>query len=280
MHERMNSGKEGAVICVHPPCLTSRLFVGVEDKLEDSNNLIRWDIRGHGLSTGGSRKLTLAMIAEDMRLLMDELGLKKAYVCGYSTGSMPALAALLLYPERFAGGILLSGTASYTDILSRSRLQAAYISSILAPKETIAFKAAWIEANSRAEFEALNQEAKQGDRDKWREYTAACLDSKLDRQIQRIKQPVLLLYGTEDRTGASNAAVLRRKLPSSELYGIIGAKGQLLTREPTTTAFVISQWLDKQRRPEIADTFEERAALLKELEGRGVKEGTERGLVH
>lgn len=244
------------------------------------HQVVRWDIRGHGSSESGSGRLSLAMIAEDMRRLLDELGVKQAYVCAYGAGSFPALTALLLHPDRFIGGMLLSGSASYTDIRSRSRLQASYISSILAPKDPIAFKAAWNEARTRSEFEALRSEARLGDAARWRDYTAACLESGLERRVRQIKQPVLLLYGAKDTLGGQYAGRLHRLLPQSELYGIIGAKGQLATHEPITTSFVMSQWMAKQEHPELADTHEEREALLRELAEHGVKEAGERGLIH
>src|SRR5262245_24523567 len=74
------------VLCVHPPCLTSRLFTALQEKLA-SVPTIRFDIRGHGYSESGSGKLTLALIAEDMRRLLDAIGVKQAYICSYGAGS-------------------------------------------------------------------------------------------------------------------------------------------------------------------------------------------------
>lgn len=280
VQEPSGNGREGTVICVHPPCLTGRIFAGLEERLGSKRRVIRWNIRGHGASDSGSGKLTLAMIAEDMRLLLDEFGVKQAFVCAYGAGALPTLTALRMYPDRFAGGVLLSGSAGYSDIRSRSGLQAAYVSSILAPKGPIVFKAAWDEAADRTEFEALRDEAGQGDPAKWRDYAAACLDGDSDRNIRQVKQPVLLLYGTKDNAGAGNAAKLRRLLPNCELYGVVGATRQLATKQPITTAFVISQWMDKLRHPELADTYEEREALLRELAEHGVKESGASGLLH
>ncbi|WP_308638556.1 alpha/beta fold hydrolase [Paenibacillus silvisoli] len=270
-HEGTGKGSV-PLLCVHPPCLTSRMFTAVQEKLT-SASLIRFDIRGHGSSEAGPGKLTLPLIAEDMRRLLDAIGVKQAYVCSYGAGSFPALTAMLAYPERFIGGILVSGASAYTDIVTRSKMQATFISSILCPKEPIAFKAAWNEAASRDSFEELHAEAKLGDAVKWREYTAACLDSAVQKKLHQLKQPMLVLYGTGDKTGQGYAAELRRKLPNCELYGIIGADKQLLLKEPTTLAYVVSQWLEKQEHPEIADTFEEREALLQELSAHGIEEG-------
>ncbi|WP_177182679.1 alpha/beta fold hydrolase [Paenibacillus sp. OV219] len=258
---------------VHPPCLTSRLFVPLGEKLAGDSELIRFDIRGHGASNAGNGKLTLGLIAEDMRQLLDELGEKTAYLCSYGAGSFPLLTALLAYPERFIGGILINGTAGYTDIVTRSKLQASYITSRLAPKDPIAYNSALGEAGSKAEVQALYEEAKQGDASEWREYTAACLDSSVQKRIGQLRQPMLLIYGADDQVSQHYAGALRKGLPNCELYGIKGASKQLLMKHPSTTAFIISQWIDKQEHPELADTFEERSALLEELMSHGAMEG-------
>ncbi|AZN40116.1 alpha/beta fold hydrolase [Paenibacillus albus] len=271
------TGKENGgppILTVHPPCLTSRLFVPLSEKLAGDSELIRFDIRGHGASNAVSGKLTLGLIAEDMRLLLDELGEKTAYLCSYGAGSFPLLTALLAYPERFIGGILINGTAAYTDIVSRSKLQASYISSKLAPKDPIAYNSALGEAASKAEVQALYAEAKQGDAAEWREYTAACLDSSVQKRLGQVRQQMLLIYGADDAISKQYAGALRKGLPNCELYGISGASKQLLTKHPDTIAFILSQWIDKQEHPEIADTFEERSALLEELVSHGAAEGS------
>ncbi|MBP3962267.1 alpha/beta fold hydrolase [Paenibacillus lignilyticus] len=280
LHYHQDGSGKPPILFVHPPCLTSRLFTTVQEKWTASSGLIRFDIRGHGYSEAGGGKLSLALIAEDMRRLLDGLGVKQAYVCSYGAGSFPALAAMLAYPERFVGGIMVSGASAYTDIVTRSKLQAAFISSILSPKGPIAFKAAWSEAGSKSSFEELHTEAKLGDSNKWREYTAACLDSSVQKRLPQLKQPVLILYGTADKTGQNYAAELKRRLPNSELYGIIGAGRQLLTKEPVTTAFVMTQWLAKQEHPEIADTYQEQEALLDELISKGIQEGAGNSASH
>ncbi|REE92911.1 pimeloyl-ACP methyl ester carboxylesterase [Paenibacillus taihuensis] len=257
---------------VHPPGLSSQLFVPLEEKLTGDSELIRFDIRGHGSSSAGDGNLSLALIAEDMRLLLDELGEETTYLCSYGSGSFPLLTALLAYPERFKGGILINGTAGYTDFASHARLQATFVSSVLAPKDPIAYKSAQSEAGNRAEFQSLYADVLQGDSAKWREYTTACLGSPLKKRLSQIRQPMLIMYGAEDRVSLRYASELKR-LPNREYYAIEGASKQLLTRHPETIAFIMSQWIDKQEHPELADTFEERSALLEELVTHGAAEG-------
>jgi pimeloyl-ACP methyl ester carboxylesterase len=237
----------------------------------DKHRIITCDIRGHGYSESGTAKLTLPLIAEDLRRLLDACGVKKSYLCSYGAGSFPLLTALLAYPDRFCGGIIISGAAAYTDIISRSKLQAAYMTSALKAKEIIAFSAALQEADNRTAFQTLNSDAKQGDPAKWRDYVGACLNETFERQLPRIGLPMLLVYGTADHAGRSNAEAMQRLLPDSELYGVLKAKHQLLMKEPVKTGLVIGQWIAKHEEPSISDTLEERIELLQELAEHGVE---------
>ncbi|WP_274652452.1 alpha/beta fold hydrolase [Paenibacillus humicola] len=273
VHEQGDRGTP--VLCVHPPCISSRLFTYVRTELADTRRVITFDARGHGHSEAGTARLTLPLLAEDMRRILDWSGAKQAYLCAYGPASLPALQALLAYPDRFCGGILISGAAAYTDIVSRSKLQAAYVSSLLKARELVALQAAWQEADNRTAFQALQEEAKQGSAVRWKEYVSACLDTSFARELGRIRQPMLVIYGTADMRGAMYARELHRALPDSELYGVLKAGRHLLMKEPARTAFVIRQWIDKQERPEVADTFEEREELLKQIAGQGVTAGLE-----
>ncbi|UVI31751.1 alpha/beta fold hydrolase [Paenibacillus spongiae] len=263
------------ILCVHPPCLSSRLFTYIRTELSGSHRIITMDMRGHGRSEPGNAPLALPLIAEDMRRLLDKCEVREAYVCSYGAGSFPALTALISYPDRFRGGIIVSGTAAYTDIVNRSKLQAAYVSSVLQAKSAVAFQAAWSEADNRTAFHALNEEAKLGDAMRWKEYVAACLNGTLQRQLPQIRQQMLILYGSGDQAGRDYAQNLYKRLPNAEIYCVLRAQRQLLMKQPAKTAAVIRQWLDKQEEPSLADTYEERSALLQELAEQGIEPGGE-----
>lgn len=273
IHYRELGKGQTSIVCVHPPCITSQLFTAIGEELEDTHRILSIDVRGHGSSEPGQGVLTHAMIAEDIRFLLDTQEIKKSYLCGYGAGSFPVLEALLAYPDRFSGGILISGTGGYRDIVTRSKFQATFISSALKAKESIAKRAIRHETADRASYTSMNEDALRGDPAKWREYAAACLDAYYDRELRQIKQPMLLMYGTADKAGREYVHLLYRQLQNAELYGIQRANHQLLTKEPVKTSLVIDQWIAKQEKPELADTFEERSNLLEELVSHGIEDG-------
>ena len=62
--------------------------------------VIAIDTRGHGQSSRGEKPFTIVQFAEDLHDFMDEKGIAKAILLGFSDGGNIALAFALKYPER------------------------------------------------------------------------------------------------------------------------------------------------------------------------------------
>jgi pimeloyl-ACP methyl ester carboxylesterase len=69
--------------------------------------VITWDLRGLGGSERGTGEMTVRSLADDARALLDELGVPRAHVLGYSLGSAVAQELALAAPERVASLVLL-----------------------------------------------------------------------------------------------------------------------------------------------------------------------------
>lgn len=108
-------GKGVPIVFIHPPVLTCVNFEYQIEGLSQNFKVIAFDIRGHGRSQYSKQPITYPLIAEDIRCLLDHLEIKKAFVCGYSTGSSIALEFLLAFAERALGGILIGGMSEVRD---------------------------------------------------------------------------------------------------------------------------------------------------------------------
>lgn len=62
--------------------------------------VIAIDTRGHGNSPRGEKPFTIKQFAEDLRSFMDEKGMEKAILLGFSDGGNIALTFALKYPDR------------------------------------------------------------------------------------------------------------------------------------------------------------------------------------
>lgn len=78
--------------------------------------VLRYDTRGHGRSSTGTRKdsCTMADLGNDVLALLDHAGIERAHVCGVSLGGMTSLWLGLNAPERVVS-VIAAANAAYTE---------------------------------------------------------------------------------------------------------------------------------------------------------------------
>ena len=83
------------------------------EALSERYELIRFDARGHGKSTVGSRaELTMEQLANDALAVLDACGVARAHLCGLSIGGMTAMQIATQWPDRVLK-IALASTSPY-----------------------------------------------------------------------------------------------------------------------------------------------------------------------
>lgn len=85
------------------------------DELAKSYRVILPDLRGHGWSTNPSGKFTMRQSAEDIRALLDQLGLKNIRAMGISAGGMTLLHLSVKYPGRVDTMALIGATNQFGE---------------------------------------------------------------------------------------------------------------------------------------------------------------------
>ena len=75
---------------------------------------ISYDIRGHGKSEAGDGQYSIEFFVDDLIGLLDELGIKKAVLCGLSMGGYIALRTHERHPDRIRA-LILCDTRSEAD---------------------------------------------------------------------------------------------------------------------------------------------------------------------
>lgn len=104
-------GPEGApvVALIHGLGLTHNTWQWHLPALMSRYRVLNYDLYGHGDSTAPPRKLDLTLFSEQLRGLMDELGIARAALVGFSLGGMINRRFALDHPNRtLALGILNS----------------------------------------------------------------------------------------------------------------------------------------------------------------------------
>ena len=88
-------------------------WVAARPLLTDEHRVVVYDLRGHGRSDApeDESSYSIQAYAEDLRALLDHLGVQHAHILGSSFGGMVALEFAFAYPERCAT-LILSDTSA------------------------------------------------------------------------------------------------------------------------------------------------------------------------
>lgn len=97
-YEESGSGK--ALILLHGNGGKHEYFVHQIEYFKDKYRVIAVDTRGHGQSPRGGAPFTIGQFADDLYAFMDQLGIEKANILGFSDGGNVAMNFALKYPER------------------------------------------------------------------------------------------------------------------------------------------------------------------------------------
>lgn len=87
----------------------------IAGELAKTNRVILVDLRGHGWSTNPSGKFTMRQSAEDIRALLDSLGIRKIRAMGISAGGMTLLHLATKYPDRVEAMIVIGATTYFPE---------------------------------------------------------------------------------------------------------------------------------------------------------------------
>lgn len=88
-------------------------FARQMDYFSERYRVIALDTRGHGKSPRGDKPFTIRQFAEDLRAFLDEQGIERADLLGFSDGGNIALIFAMRYPQR-VGRLVLNGANLYS----------------------------------------------------------------------------------------------------------------------------------------------------------------------
>ena len=157
------------------------------------------DTRGHGQSPRGTAPFTISQFADDLLGFMEEHGIGKADILGFSDGGNIALTFALHHPER-VGKLVLNGAN-----LDPSGVKAAVqIPIVLGYRLASLFKAPKARANAELLGLMVNEPH---------------IDPK---ELGRLTMPVLVIVGSKDMIKASHSRLIADHLPNGRLVTIEG----------------------------------------------------------
>ena len=181
--------------------------------------VLRYDIRGHGMSSLGDGPITIEQLGRDLSSLLGHLEIERTHICGLSLGGMVALWLAACHPERIDRAIFANTSAQIgTPVVWQSRIAAVRGGGMAAIREQVVARFLGEEFRARRPDvsetigEMLLRQSAAG-------YIAACTvlqETDLDPNIPSIRAPSLIIAGTRDEaTPPYQAAELQAAIAGS-----------------------------------------------------------------
>jgi 3-oxoadipate enol-lactonase len=106
-------GKEGMpwLVLSHSLACSTRMWDEQIAAFKERYRILAYDTRGHGSSQAPAGAYTLEQLADDLKALLDRLGISRAHYCGLSMGGMIGQTYALKYPGTFATLVLADTTS-------------------------------------------------------------------------------------------------------------------------------------------------------------------------
>ena len=187
------------VLLIHALSLDCNMWKNVFPSLASGGRVISYDLRGHGQARAAPLTKDLNHLANDLKELLDIMGVDKVDVYGASYGGAVAQYFTLAYPERVRSlAVIASASKGHEILLSRAtRAEMDGVESLVGESiirwflpETIA-RDEWMVRYARACHRRASVEDWAA---AWRAMAALdCLD-----RLGEIQVPVLVLAGTQD----------------------------------------------------------------------------------
>jgi len=224
--------------------------------LADQHRWITIDIRGHGVTTtraGASHAMEAC--ANDVIALLDELGIARCHLAGYSMGGRLALFMATRHPERLQSLTVISGHAGLGGDERGSRMRRdAELADRIETEGIEWFAEYWeqlpIFSTLRERRPDLAETLQRRRRDNdprglassLRDMGAAAMPPLWD-SLEGIRCPVLLIAGADDERYVEYAQRLGTALKHARVEIVAGAGHSVHLEEPAGVAKIISRFL-------------------------------------
>ena len=197
----IEQGTGQPLILLHGNGEDNSYFVHQIDHFSKAYRVIAIDTRGHGKSPRGNKPFTIKQFAEDLHDFMDEKGIAKAIILGFSDGGNIALTFALKYPEKVEKLILNGANLFPNGVKPRYQWPIVigyHIAKLFAKKSA--------EAKHNTELLGLMVNEPHIE----------------PSELAKLTMPVLVIAGTKDMIKESHTKLIYKSLPNAQLSLIEG----------------------------------------------------------
>jgi pimeloyl-ACP methyl ester carboxylesterase len=221
---------------------------GVAARLSDRFRLVRYDLRGHGESDKPPGPYRIEDFAEDLRGLIDGLGLERVHLAGFSLGGLVAQAFALSYPKRLNRLALISTVAGRTEAESARVLERLSLVDGGIPGDH--FRRSldrWFTDEFRqAHPELIEQYAQRNQANDPASYAAAyrvLATTDLADRLPEITAPTLVMTGEHDQgSNPRMARLMHERIAGSQLHILPRLRHSILIEAPDQVSAILGDF--------------------------------------
>lgn len=195
----VKKGSGAPLLLLHGNGESGDYFVHQMDEFARYFTVYAVDTRGHGQSPRGTAPFTISQFADDLLGFMDEQGIERAHILGFSDGGNIALTFALRHPGR-VGRLVLNG-ANLDPAGVRPSVQ---LPIVLGYKLASLFQAPKARANAELLGLMVNE------------------PHIHPEELAALTMPVLVVAGSRDMIKASHSRLIADSLPDGRLVTIEG----------------------------------------------------------
>jgi len=244
---RYEVGRGDPVVLVHGLADDHRAWRRVVAPLMLTRRVVLYDLRGHGGSPLGDADGSLAQLGADLVEVLDDAGLDRAVVAGFSLGGTIAMRAAIDAPERVAA-LALVGTSSRVNRAARGWYEErAAMAERDDPelRKTLDGDTEDVYRNRPEEIEAGLRIRRESTADP-RGFANACLamaslnERPLDDELAAIGVPTVILAGDADQHCPPRASeIIAEKIPGGTMQVLEDTGHPLPVERPDEVADAI-----------------------------------------
>ncbi|KEO83203.1 alpha/beta fold hydrolase [Tumebacillus flagellatus] len=240
------SGMGFPLILIHGMGLSHQMWIGQTPVFARHYTVIAYDKRGHGGSGVSKGTVTIQRYSEDLNALFETLGLEKAVLVAYSSGTLIAEQFTLDHPDKVAGLCLISSFAKVKGAYLSLKTMFARWLMLTNFHKFAAYDVAASNAENIVQRGFFYRVAKRANIDENLKLLDASEQYLDTRDIaQKITCPVLLVHGSKDRSTELYAREFTERLPHARIAVIEGVNHACATRAPRTFNHLLQEWLEE-----------------------------------
>jgi pimeloyl-ACP methyl ester carboxylesterase len=222
-------GRGTPILFLHPPGMGRAVF-REQKQLCDEFQVITVDLSGHGDSDTRTEKVSIAMYVEEVKQLLNELGIEEAVICGYSAGGVIAQQFAFTYPKRTKALILSGGF----PMVNTTVLKMEHLSGMKLLPNRSYFLAKLISSSHTKEplfREQLKEHMNKANPLVWKQFYKMSFQYDGCVHLASLRCPLLLIYGSRSDYMNKYISVYKRYVPHVQVHIVPHTTHQVPTRK-------------------------------------------------